>query len=418
MSLQDFSVANAKVQSGTGSPRQKEPEARQATHPTSVPGVDKKTSIIRIHVCSHPKTPAAHVLHAGGNYRNRYCVGCLSCRTLPTPISGHALIADRLLPRTQFVFHKSQIWNRQMWCPNCQADVAAEVSAESQRVLCATCSTEIQSGTPVRTGAKTEAARELLRRWANDDLFDPFGPLPGVATKSAEASPETSAAPMVKGPHVDQPELEANPDPAGSRPIYRFETAHSEQNAPLAAKVANTDSESRAEESGPNPVASVVRHVHGPHVSAAQAPHITAIPDAASEDVRAAVQEDHARSSNWSSFWGQILAYIGVGGLTVGTSMVLWGYYGGPADYAPTGWLVVTVGQMLLFLGVVTLVSGGLEQTTEEVAQRIDRLGARLIRIEHATAMQNVRPPHTPVQEFADKPSPSRESKNRETHTM
>ena len=162
----------------------------------------------------------------------------------------------------------------------------------------------------------------------------------------------------------------------------------------------------------------MVRHVHEPHVSTSQTPQVAAVPDATSEDVRAAVQEDHARSSNWSSFWGQILAYFGVGGLTVGTSMVLWGYYGGPADYAPTGWLVVTVGQMLLFLGVVTLVSGGLEQTTEEVAQRIDRLGTRLIRIEQATASHNIRPPHTPVQQFADKQSQSRESQSRETHSV
>ncbi|MEI4884364.1 hypothetical protein, partial [Klebsiella pneumoniae] len=77
-------------------------------------------------------------------------------------------------------------------------------------------------------------------------------------------------------------------------------------------------------------------------------------------------------------------AYIGVGGLTVGTALVLMGYFGGPASYATTGWLVTTAGQMLLFLGVVTLVSGGMEQTTQEVARRIDTIGERLVRIEQA----------------------------------
>ncbi len=90
------------------------------------------------------------------------------------------------------------------------------------------------------------------------------------------------------------------------------------------------------------------------------------------------------KSSKWVTLVGQIFAYLGVGGLTVGTSLVLLGYFGGPASYVTTGWLVTTAGQMLLFLGVVTLVSGGMEQTTQEVARRIDTLGERLVRIEQA----------------------------------
>lgn len=90
------------------------------------------------------------------------------------------------------------------------------------------------------------------------------------------------------------------------------------------------------------------------------------------------------KSSKWVSLVGQIFAYVGVGGLTVGTSLVLMGYFGGPASYITTGWLVATAGQMLLFLGVVTLVSGGMEQTTQEVARRIDTIGERLVRIEQA----------------------------------
>ena len=124
--------------------------------------------------------------------------------------------------------------------------------------------------------------------------------------------------------------------------------------------------------------------------------------------VRTAIADDHARSTNWSLFWGPILAYLGVAGLTVGTSLVLWGYFGGPASYTPTGWLTATAGQMLLFLGVVTLISGGMEQTTDEVARRIDRLGAYLIRIEQGTGKPGtLRGPHTPVHRFTeDEPPP------------
>ena len=74
--------------------------------------------------------------------------------------------------------------------------------------------------------------------------------------------------------------------------------------------------------------------------------------------------------------------------------MVLWGYFGGPESYTPTGWLLASAGQMLLFLGVVTLVSGGMEQTTHEVSRRIEFLGDQLIRIEKHTQEQLLRGPH------------------------
>jgi len=86
---------------------------------------------------------------------------------------------------------------------------------------------------------------------------------------------------------------------------------------------------------------------------------------------------------NLQTLLGQILAYLGVGGLAVGTALVLWGYFGGPPQMTPNGWLLTTAGQMLLFLGVVTLIAGGLEQTTNEVSQKIDSLSERLFEFEN-----------------------------------
>jgi hypothetical protein len=89
-----------------------------------------------------------------------------------------------------------------------------------------------------------------------------------------------------------------------------------------------------------------------------------------------------------------VCAYLGIGLITCGTAVVVWGYFGGPAQYAPTGWLVTTIGQMFLFLGVVTLISSGMEQTAAEVASRMETLGARLVRIEslqHRLAGPHVR---------------------------
>ena len=109
-------------------------------------------------------------------------------------------------------------------------------------------------------------------------------------------------------------------------------------------------------------------------------------------------------SCGWSSLAGQFLAYAGVLGMTAGASMVVWSHFGGPANYAPTGWLLATAGQMLLFFGVVTLVSGGLEQTTEQVNKRIEQLGDHIIRIEQAAREMSLRGNSIPPAHFGHDP--------------
>ena len=97
----------------------------------------------------------------------------------------------------------------------------------------------------------------------------------------------------------------------------------------------------------------------------------------------------------WYNNIGQMLAYLGIICLTAGTCGVIVSYFGGPANYAPYGWLGATIGQMLLFLGIVTLISAGMEQTSQElrqavdqrmdeVTQRLDQIGSRIMRIEEA----------------------------------
>lgn len=109
-------------------------------------------------------------------------------------------------------------------------------------------------------------------------------------------------------------------------------------------------------------------------------------------------------SGGWSSLAGQFLAYAGVLGMTAGACMVVWSYFGGPANYAPTGWLLATAGQMLLFFGVVTLVSGGLEQTTEQVNKRIEQLGDHIVRIEQAAREMSLRGNSIPPAHFGQDP--------------
>ncbi|QDT33407.1 hypothetical protein [Thalassoglobus polymorphus] len=122
---------------------------------------------------------------------------------------------------------------------------------------------------------------------------------------------------------------------------------------------------------------------HSAHVQA-PAPHF---------DVVAAAKQSKSRPGRSEVIWGQLMAYAGVGVLTVGTILVLWGYFGMVEQYASTGWLLSTAGQMLLLLGIVTLVSGGMQQTTHEVTERIEYLGGRMIRIEQSTD-QLLKGPH------------------------
>ncbi|MGQ0635128.1 MAG: hypothetical protein ACT4QC_10995 [Planctomycetaceae bacterium] len=244
-----------------------------------------------------------------------------------------------------------------MWCEKCQADVATTASVDNQRLLCVTCGTAVnrrQGGaqSPGPSSRKTPLAdpRELLARWAREDALGSLDPdiLP--------IGPRTSA----------------------ERPALRFDSAHGipRPPEPVVERVAEQSASSPVTPAVPRvelqpPSAAVHVIVDAPH--GLQPPHFPLAPALAPEP-----------SSNWVTLVGQICAYFGVGGLTIGTVFVLMGYFGGPASYTTTGWLVATAGQMLLFLGVVTLISGGMEQTTHEVARRIDTLGERLVRIEQA----------------------------------
>lgn len=126
-------------------------------------------------------------------------------------------------------------------------------------------------------------------------------------------------------------------------------------------------------------------------------------PQTATVSAPATPAADNPASGSGLPGIGHILSYVGILGLTAGTSFVIVGYFGGPPSYAPTGWLVSTVGQMLLFLGIVTLVSNGMEQSSEQVQNtvndrmdelsgRMETLGERLIRIESAESSGPRRP--------------------------
>lgn len=427
-----------------------------------------------------------------------------------------------------------------MWCGHCQADVAAEVSSDNQRIRCANCGQEITPAEKLRTTVKTREARELLERWSNQKMLDPYGPVAGpMINKEPQASDsDASNAPAGESPQLtnlsaavtsqaanmqvddgetkqkgevesatddetvfenlsDEDSTEDNdiePAVAGVNEIIPFaddddqaepmataglrsdETTPQEddnQQATIGSKgphfnLAKKRREERRERrkkrvkphfrvdsahpvgkssqtqpaEQPNrqqPVAEQqpIQQTQAASLQSTQPPAAVQQPtmqqpafanqappqqppapqqqmrwddahhpvlSAPHFDVQAAKIRHQKRSFNWTSFFGQLLAYGGVAMLTTGTVLILWGYFGGPTNYTPTGWLIATAGQMLLFLGVVTLVSGGMEQTTEEVSRRIDSLGDKLIRIEQASRDHALRGPKIPAQHYVNGP--------------
>jgi hypothetical protein len=287
-----------------------------------------------------------------------------------------------------------------MWCANCQAEVAAEVSADNRRIHCASCSGELSSGQPNVPETKTRHALELLERWSRSPLLDPFGPVPGTPDSIADNVP------------LDRPVRSAKAPRPKSKPVFRIDSSHVESETgtdmdadvgPELETLAPASSETQTAET-PRPEMAAVEtpaadtglethRIDQAHQASVPAPHF---------DVQAAIQQSEQRKGNWLGLAGQLLAYLGVALLTVGTAMVLWGYFGGPKNYAPTGWLITTAGQMLLFLGVITLVSGGMEQTTEEVRTQIEGLGQQILRIEQSSRHQRMGGPHFSVRQLAD----------------
>ncbi len=275
-----------------------------------------------------------------------------------------------------------------MWCPQCQADVATDMAVDGQSLRCAHCGEEIRKVFAPTLHPTVQTARELLERWAAEDLLDDPAP---PASQPPELAPQSLAdrepartdrvsAPATPVLGADDPDADsgthraAPPNPRlrvdSSHPVSRFHESGAARPRTIPGETPERD------ENTPER-----RHDHGHRLAA---PHF---------DVQSTI-EPRTSAGRGESLWGQMLAYAGVGVLTIGTVLVLWGHFGGEANYSSTGWLVATGGQMLLFLGVVTLVSGGMQQTTHEVTARVERIGERIIRIEQST-QDLLRGPHT-----------------------
>ncbi|QDT48859.1 hypothetical protein Pan258_29050 [Symmachiella dynata] len=237
--------------------------------------------------------------------------------------------------------------------------------------------------------------QELLARWASDEILDPYGPV-----LDKDSNPKTSASPVDYLGNITDPAVSEDLDGqfamARTLPLTTDElTASTPTKRPVAPEEPESEktpptkelppatiakaTPSQPQDKNPSPVSSNKKNVETKQPAARQ-PELPPKPAA-------------KRGGGSLMVLGQILAYIGVLSLTIGSTFVLWGFFGDKPHYAPMGWLVLTAGQMLLFLGIVTIVSGGIEQTTSTVDIQFTALNEQILRIEQAVHSQTATGP-------------------------
>jgi len=197
--------------------------------------------------------------------------------------------------------------------------------------------------------------------------------LPGASTDNPDSQPAASGAAAAANSGTASARIVSNSPKPGPR--LRIDAAESVDD------ITETDGRRRRTQGLPKS-----RYIDQPHDTALRGPHFEVNPPA---------------RSNLTSLTGQFLAYLGVLGLTIGTAIVIYGHFGGYSQYTPTGWLVTTVAQMLLFLGVINLVSGGIEQNNDDVSRRINSIGEQLLRIEQVTS-EVLKGPKISAHHYAD----------------
>jgi len=301
-----------------------------------------------------------------------------------------------------------------MWCEKCEAEVAAEVS-RGGRIQCASCSSDIAPSRSLRTTSRTQEARDLLQRWSQQPPLDPFGPLIGDKSTTNEPRPQPlSATPALQTtasvPQEDIGQTESTP--TATEPVVRTNPI-SVETAPAVVHAHQPPEAPPPPQASPvreplvrEPIVEQPRPIPQQYVPEPPAVHAAHREPAPHFDVQSFVAESGSKS-NFVALAGQLLAYAGVALLTVGTVLVLWGHFGGPQGYTATGWLVSTAGQMMLFLGIITLVSGGMEHTAEQMRSEIRMLGDKLVRIEQASRDHALKGPSIRAEQFAaDRPQP------------
>lgn len=342
-----------------------------------------------------------------------------------------------------------------MWCENCQADRAAEANAETHQVTCATCGAVLTSQQFGNLDRQMQKARELLDRWSKEPLLEPYSPLPDKHTahlpdlrdhELSDSDLEPNAANLIDSIADDSnSEFAAGDDQfeklfnTSHHANYRYDLAHGSDAedrslTPRNEHVSTSPPQGQAHAETPQDLA----HPSPPQVEAPteelqQAEHIPELQPSTSVvqpshrpsdsqvhrtdpppqqtapathlNIQQLIEErlEHkSRKVDWMMMVGQWLAYLGVLAMTAGAAVIVFGYFGGAEGMTPRGWMLTTAGQMLLFLGIVTLISSGMERSSEEITDRIDLIGEQLFRLESEARKHFVKGPKLSPENYAE----------------
>jgi len=334
-------------------------------------------------------------------------------------------------------------------CENCQTEVAAEVAADGT-VTCGNCGETLTDKKIPPPDDPLRSAQELLDRWSKEPLLEPLSPPPGKEANHLSESENSEDTEETDHSDEDSPPKSSDYDssseetpqeakeqsaptpepPPEKKPKFRFDAAHlpdkpsaeeieereekqqpaaEEENSQEATVEAIAEQDSQSEPVPPTDTAEATpevgtekskfqpRRLDGAQpVAMSSEPHI---------DVQRLIDERLAKEKkgvNWLVLAGQWLSYLGVLGLTAGAAIIVYGYFGGNPEMTPKGWMLTTAGQMLLLLGIVTLISGGLEQSNDEVNTRIEWLGEQMLRFEQETKEQLLRGPKIHAAQYGD----------------
>lgn len=310
-----------------------------------------------------------------------------------------------------------------MWCATCQTRVGH--AHDNQPATCPQCGGALT--VPPSAATATDQARQLLQSWSTDNPLEmPPADKGSTAHAAGDKGPGTRATADVSqrrlrvdtahSKHQKSPDSQGTQEPAPTPPPAKNPGSSTTPQQPATTR-ANLDSPAAKDTKRENDplaeVASTLANLSAdPKPSANPAdtrtdpPH----PPASASEPPAAADIQQARDpetttpiltgvttnglTHSTSLWGQLLAYVGVLGLTAGGALIVWNGFGHAPVNTPTSWLIATGGQMLLFLGIVTLVSSGLEQTSEDVNRQVRVLGEQLLRIEQGLAGQATAMPH------------------------
>jgi hypothetical protein len=265
-----------------------------------------------------------------------------------------------------------------------------------------------------------QQAQELLQRWDDDDPLEstavPASAASPAASRQSEPTLQNTTRPASDSPLPGTAQLNFRVDsahcddkqqpPATPTTGSRSETADPPRSTPVSAPQTTSSGPSEAAANADDPlstVASTLASLPTGHHDAHQQP--TVGPHGDRNDLRAGrpatpkVQATSDPSPQEKKpppmLWAQLLAYGGVLGLTTGGILILWNRFGQPPVDTPTSWLVATAGQILLFLGVVNLISRGMQQTTEEISHQVRSLHQQLSRIEQVGSNESVSRSHS-----------------------